>query len=164
MYAQPKGLYDPSEGFSTASVSSAGQVGRLAFSRPKAGEDFTSNVIPLPTAAVPSVHSTLAVLRRFRRHAHNANPVSFKLAEEFLGLASGARRSFRFSAQVFADGNAVIGIRSDNIDAQFEFFPDGVIAANIDIGEDEWDEDVEHFDGRTMPASIAEKLGISARP
>ncbi|WP_146056508.1 hypothetical protein [Methylobacterium sp. V23] len=155
MYALPKDPFDPAEGIGTAFIRPPSSIVRSAISQQGRGINSTSNVVPLPTAAVPSVHATLALLRRFQRHAHNANAASFKLAEEFLGLVAGARRSFKFSAQIFSDGNAVLGVRNDKVDAQFEFMPNGVIASNIDVGDDEWDGDVPQFDGRYIPEIIS---------
>lgn len=163
MYALPIGPFEPSDGFGMARAPSFNSFGQVPVPSPGLGGNATSNVVPLPTAAVPSVHATLALLRRFKKHAHNADPKSFKFAEEFLGLAAGARRPFKFSAQIFADGNAVLVLRSEDIAAQFEFLPNGVIAANIDRGSEEWDDDVPGFDGRMMPEAIAEKLGIGVR-
>jgi hypothetical protein len=42
------------------------------------------SVVTLPSAGAASLHRTLADLRRFRRHAQNANIVSFDWPRNFL--------------------------------------------------------------------------------
>lgn len=161
MYALARDPFDPSESFG-ATFATTASLRRLGMPKQGPEGNSASDIMPLPIAAAPSVHSTLLLLRRLRKYTPNSDPASFKLAEEFLGLASSTRRGFSFSAQVFAEGNAVVVLRGNNIDAQFEFMPDGTIAANVDIGDREWDADITGFDGRSLPKAIANQLHSGA--
>ncbi|MCJ2021207.1 hypothetical protein MKK84_27960 [Methylobacterium sp. E-065] len=157
MYALAKESFNPGGNFG-ATFPTVASSPRSDMSQQSHESSSTSDIGPPPASAASNVHSTLVLLRRLKKYTHNANIASFKLAEEFLGLASNVRRGLKYSAQVFADGNAVIVVRGASVDAQFEFMPDGVIAANIDVGDEEWDADIANFDGRTMPKAIATKF------
>lgn len=125
------------------------------------GKARAETVVAIPRGGLATVQRALADLRKYRRHAPNADVVSFDYAEKFLGLIASSSKPFHVSAQIFASGTAVLNVRSLDIEAQFEFMRDGTIAANLDA-EQEIDLDVAGFDGRTIPAEIAEHLGVAA--
>ncbi len=87
-------------------------------------------------------------------------PESFDAAEAFFDLVRHLVGNAKAYVQYF-DGNAVLNFRKDEVNTQFEFLPDGTIATNIDIGDDEWDDDVEGFDKKTLPAAIADRLSTA---
>lgn len=161
MYALARDPFDSTGSFG-ATLATSASFRRTATPRPNAVGDSTSNITPTSASAAPNIHATLSMLRRLKKYSPNANTRSFELAEDFLGLASNIRRELKFQGQIFADGNAVIVVRGDDLEAHFEFMPDGTVAANIDIGEVEWDADITGFDGRILPLEVAEKLKNNA--
>lgn len=79
---------------------------------------------------------------------------SFELAEQFLGLVQSIGPGFHADATIFAPGTAVLLLRSDEMSATLEFLPDGTIAANVDRGEMEIDEDIPGFHGVSIPDEL----------
>lgn len=126
-----------------------------------AGTARAEAVIGLPRGGMATMQRALADLRKYRKNTPNANSISFDCAEKFLGLIANSTKPFSVSAQVFSIGTAVLSIRSYDVEAQFEFMPNRMIAANIDTNE-EWDADVPDFDGCTIPPEIVDRLGLTA--
>jgi hypothetical protein len=126
-------------------------------------------VVALPGAGAATVHRTLAQLRQYRSlapgwdggRAAAAQSASFDYAERFLALLSTWKVPMEVEAQIFSTGTAVLNVKSYNLDGQFEFLSNGTIAAVIDRGGHEWDADVENFDGKRIPDSIAQQLVAS---
>lgn len=142
----------------------------LRISAPRRSSDVgtSAEVIALPASGSATIHKALADLRRYKRYqqlwdgwrAHSARPKSFELAESFLAIVATSGVPFEVHAQIFVTGSAVLTVTNTNVDAQLEFLDDGVIAANVDTSTEKWDSDVAGFDGKSIPAQIAERLGI----
>jgi hypothetical protein len=123
-------------------------------------------IIPLPSSGSRTFQRALATLRKLRSlskgwdgyRAAPADPGSFEDAEKFLGCISNG--SFNVSANIHAEGHAVIELERYSIKAHFRFLGDGKIAAIIDLPNDEWDDDLHGFDGATLPRVVAERLGL----
>jgi len=87
-----------------------------------------------------------------------ANERSFELAEYFLALLPTLRTSFEVDALIYYPGNAVLSLMDEDASARLEFLPDGTIAANIDVGDQEIDLDLTGFDGGAIPADLSKLL------
>jgi hypothetical protein len=158
-----------SEMFGMASGPLAGKA-RIDRATPsKENTSGQSNVISIPSAGAATIHRTLSQLRRYRamsrgwdgNHADAPLSQSFDYAEQFLALLSTWKVPMRVEAQIFASGTAVLDVKSHKLEGQFEFLPNGTIAALVDVGGKEWDADVEGFDGKRIPQSIAEQLSLA---
>lgn len=130
------------------------------------GGQHTAPVIPIPGAGGGTVYRALAKLRQYSQLSQNWDGLgacapdddSFGCAENFLAVLSSWKRPFAFDAQIFSSGTAVLTVTGYGLDAQFEFLPNGTIAAIVDVDGQEWDDDVAGFDGKRLPAAISDRL------
>ena len=154
------------EGSENLSLTNAPRVNRPVALKNISGD--SPNVVCLPSAGVGSVQRALSMLRQYRSlgpkwdgsKAEAANRRSFELAEQFLGILSCMPQPFRYDVQIFSSGTAVINVVAHQVQGQFEFLPDGTVSTILDSQGQEWDKDVEGFDGRHLPDEIARRLAV----
>jgi hypothetical protein len=150
-----------------SSLDSMGVVGRLAEGQSivlaPSGE---STIKPPPAFGASSYVKTLAKLRYLSRYVAGwdgpgtraALGVSFRLAQDFLGLLPQFGILFRVDAMIYAPGTAALSVCSDQVDARLEFLTDGTIAANVDTAGAQIDADVFGFDGKVIPEELVSLL------
>lgn len=159
---------DQSGSFSPVGIMLPGLGGHRRVAQPSRilGEQ-SENVIPItrPNRAKFRALNELRRLRRYSagwdgRNAEAANQTSFDLAEKFLALVTVTSKPLVIRAELFSNGTAVLNVQNGDVEGQFQFFDDGVIASVVEGQDFDWDDDVEAFDGAAMPPVIADHLKL----